>query len=1003
MKKDYLASIALYMIFLIITIPIYSSSVMGATITQTYATGKAGIPNYRGQTDTTTINVEAQIPEDADISPTQVKVLEDPTQPFLCEAATNLTGTVKCKLDYPENTVSNTVVPYTIQIFDDNGNAITPPRQASFTVDTLPPKVDYVTYSAKPGGVVEAKFNVLDEACTAPECAFRCSGMADIKFTVAGSTVGDQASFPSDTCNQSGIINLTGMVIGGEVTTKHVCLEAIDRMGQSSSTCTDVAVDAKPPQITGIGLYDAAGNRVISSNGNPIGNLKLKINITEDSALIDPMTGAANSIHINASDLSERTDHKAAFGNMVVTCSYHVGNQYTCETPASLFLIATSQRTVSVQVSAKDDHENNVSSTQTIPITFDNIAPVASKIYSNYIDDKGAYWVTASGNSIYMDITEAGSGFLGRRAYLDFSGFGPQSIAWGGSVVLLAPYSCTPGWRCWWPNISTSKTSGTTLSLRPMTGSMDDATNALTPTTGTFKVDTLPPQIDAALLKYSNITGTGENHPAMKILSSGDALEIHMFVKDYSGIKSATANLTGIIDNGPADMAGTCTENAIIPGEPQRVYECVWETNAIRNGYIKDLSINFTFTDNTNQSTVYSWKNIEILARENATVPRWKAVVSAYSPLHGIDRLSWGLGSQRMYYQLDFSADSSVQGIVSLNFDPTKCTAGLEWVNQDAVTSRFLISMAGFTDFTTTPTSDIVTLELNPGNVPPYSIAVTNVTNVSLNNVTVNCIITMQSIVTTNVAGAQKALSLPEDINVSFFIPVYNNPLGQNIGNIKDKIKSEQKEVSEKYWKAVYWTKVILQYAREMCRFIELYISLTILWGGIHDLFSGTCSAPAGYPSCAAARAAGQSVDAFQKATNGFVGQLYFFCGLFISCRLSKNAKAAMNQQCNQKDSGWCEVKKTWAGINGWMADLVNVKLGEYETGFKSKATGVETKGISVFSVDDFDPTRSMISSVLSGCLPGLMINLDKWRQIKCQRLLCYKIDVANGRPMNQC
>jgi hypothetical protein len=264
-----------------------------------------------------------------------------------------------------------------------------------------------------------------------------------------------------------------------------------------------------------------------------------------------------------------------------------------------------------------------------------------------------------------------------------------------------------------------------------------------------------------------------------------------------------------------------------------------------------------------------------------------------------------------------------------------------------------------------------------------------------------------------NTGSGERALSMPEDVNVSFEIPVYNNPLGQNIGNLLDKIKDEEDYVSGGGWKFVYYANMILQYAKEICRFIETFIQLMQMWAGLKDIFTDVCNGPLPYsdPACGTASAMGQTTKSFSEATDNFMGELYYFCGLFISCRLSENAKEAMNAQCEGKsDDKWCKVKKWWGKWNGMWAEYAGFNwlqhesdaLGTVNTGQQVAGQNV-TRGLTLFSVDDFDPTRSMFSSALSLCIPGVLLNIEKYRQIKCKRLLCWKIDVTNGRPLWQC
>jgi hypothetical protein len=1041
-RNVYLWNIACFMIFLIITLPIYSASGYAATINSIDAYGSAGISGFRGLTDTTTINVSVLAAEDTSLGGNQVKILEDPTALFTCAVSDNTTGIYSCTKEYASMTVSSavTVTQFTVQVFSDSGSAITIAQKGAITVDSVAPKVVSVNYAPQFGSsVVTASFTILDEACESATCAGLCSGISSMKFTVSGLSVGQNASFDSN-CRQTGTINLTGLAVGGEVGKKRVCMELVDKMNQTSTTCSDVTIDMKMPEILGIGLYDINNKPVLFHNALPQ-TVKLKINITETSKLIDPLTGAEGYIRVNASSLSERPEHKPALENKALLCTDKGNNISECIFDG-FYLALGSQKSASIDVWANDSQGNVLKTSRTLPLTFDNAPPVGTKIYSSYADDKGAYWIDKENNTIMMSVTEATSGMAKGQVFLDFSGFGPQKLysgkLSGASTSLVYPNNCTGGsggWTCNWHGISTNQASGTTLYLSPQAQSADDANNLFgSPLPrGALHVDIDPPKVDKELLNLSNITGIGSGHDPMTNLTSGDALEIHLFVKDLSGIKSAVANLSALIDDSSTAVAGSCSENQALDGVDERIYECTWSTGAIKNGYLNNLKIDFTFEDYAGHTGIYTWNNIEILAAENTAKQRWTITVpkDGISPSNGIDRLSWGLASQRIYYKLKFEKVSGVEAMTSIKFDPKECAGVGDWVNQDPESGEYTINRMGFATFKSSPDYDIMVIELNPGNVPEYYETNAKKQNVSVDKVYVNCSFTIQSIVKASKGG--RALSLPEEVNVSFEIPVYNNPLGSNIGNIKDKIKEDEDYVSNGAWKFVYYTKLILSYARELCRFIETYISLMMMWAGLKDMWSAACNtepAPPAKAGCGSATIAGKTVSGMALATNDFMGELYFFCGLFISCRLSKNAKAAMEGNCGTDTGNWCKVKKAWASVNGWWAELGSLNLknalgkgpnlneaGQVETnvivpGTEKKdasgkvipGTGQKTKeGVNVFSVDDFDPTRSMASSILSGCLPGLMVNLDKLRQIRCKRLLCYKIDVPGGVPMKDC
>jgi hypothetical protein len=213
-SKAWHQRIAIFLIYLVILLPFYTSVAFAATIDYVEVYGKDSVPGFRARKDITVVNVTATIPEDKTISSNQIKILEDPTVGFTCKEASNTTPTFECIRKYPEVTLAPNVgvTSFSVQVFDDSGTAISPVKKGSVTVDSLPPKVHSVDYKARPGGVVIADFDVEDFACNAPVCTKRCIGISYVQFSVAGLSVGQNQSFGKD-CRQTGELNLSGLVV----------------------------------------------------------------------------------------------------------------------------------------------------------------------------------------------------------------------------------------------------------------------------------------------------------------------------------------------------------------------------------------------------------------------------------------------------------------------------------------------------------------------------------------------------------------------------------------------------------------------------------------------------------------------------------------------------------------------------------------------------------------------------------------------------------------------
>ncbi|MFC1723773.1 hypothetical protein ACFL0V_06540, partial [Nanoarchaeota archaeon] len=278
MKKNAVYNIAMFMIFLVVMLPIYSSASMAATINPPIiAKGKAEVPGFRAVKDMMTISVSVTHPEDADLGEGQVKYLEDPVRKFTCEKTDETTVTSMCVNEYPEQEVSGEdALSFTVGVYGDGGNPISTPVEGIIYVDSIPPEVTIAKYTPGKAGVVTVNYVLTDKACEAVECQDKCSGLAGLEFTVGEIKVGEANMTPL--CSMQGKIDLEGVIGGGGVDTKHICAEVTDRIGLSSSKCQDVLADAKEPEVTSVSLMDGAGRIIKHTNGQPLGSVRLIVN-----------------------------------------------------------------------------------------------------------------------------------------------------------------------------------------------------------------------------------------------------------------------------------------------------------------------------------------------------------------------------------------------------------------------------------------------------------------------------------------------------------------------------------------------------------------------------------------------------------------------------------------------------------------------------------------------------------------------------------------------------
>lgn len=1019
----YLVHIALFMIFLIVTLPVYSADVLGASIKDAYATGNAGIRGFRAGDDATKIVVELQdVPEPFDAS--QLRLIGDSATAFTCTGSggenVSAGGNYECVKEYPQQTITSSAQSageFSVRLYDQNNQPLTDIAQGTLLVDLLPPVISPVEPLFDLSDINNPKVNykVTDKACSLPQCNGKCIGLSSVRFTVSGTEVGSVSDIGTG-CGVEGTANLTALAVGGSVQTKQLCIEAVDNFKQGDTVCQEVTIDAKPPEITSVQLLSRT-KPVQYTNGEAIKDLTLTINISEDSKLDDALSpgSGASRILVDASDLSEYPEHQSSYSKLSMECSSLGGTTYECKRPG-MFLILTSPKTINIGIYAIDEYGNEVNTTGSISITYDDTPPVPTNIYSNWPGPEMSI-LREDSNWVFMDITESGSGMSPENVYIDFSAIGMQT---------LGANDCIAGWTCGWQNIEvTNKQSGSYIQLKPKYGTKDDAGNLMTEeVVGQFMVDKDAPyvpndnsQYGAELAKHSNMTGYGEGHDPMGNITGGDALEIHLFVADHSGLLSATANFSDVVFEGSDDVPAVgCEPVDILNLTGIQVYDCVWQTPGVKEGYLENMHINFTFLDFANHTTTYTWDGIEILGREdpNATQTRWQIYMQEYRPAQGIDRMTWGLNSQRMFYSVTFLRTGRAQPL-SIDFNPQTCF-GLDWVGVDDLTGAYKIRRLGLAELAlNNPSSyskssdsaqDIFYLYTNPGAIPEYYTMDAQGNNISVDSVGVNCSLTIQSIVT---EGDQKFLSEPEIVNVSFPIPVYNNPLGQNIGNINDFIKEEEKYLDNGWNNFATILRTILEFAKQICSFIEIFMQLMQFISFMSDLIQGAKCAADAVPGGVAvgeglgttATLLGDTARTQSEFSSDIINELYFFCSLFLTCKVSKGTAADIDQSCVGKESEtYCKIQKFWVKYNTWWGKVGTLS---YESENMDLKVGAGEHDTAVFDSDSFDPSKSFISSILSGCLPGVVMNLEQIRQIKCQRLLCYKIDIPNGVPKWVC
>jgi hypothetical protein len=312
----------------------------------------------------------------------------------------------------------------------------------------------------------------------------------------------------------------------------------------------------------------------------------------------------------------------------------------------------------------------------------------------------------------------------------------------------------------------------------------------LQPITGSFRVDIGEPVVlDVNITAISEIGKTS-------YVASGDALEVHAYIEDFTPV-TAEANFTNIMPELVSVETVECTEFESTTEEltdyviglredrNKRVWDCRWDIGPIVEVSAEDAeaietSIGFIFTDIVGNSAEHE-EDIKIFGKENVTGDYWKTVWVGQSPSEGIDRFTWTISQPVSYQHVKIVNIGVPARIVAFDFDPTTCEGDIDYLFY-AETGKAGVTYMHFDPNTGDGIDDMFLVEMNPVNVPPATDVGEDGNEYVVEQLTYTCSAWITSIVN------EQRVSLPEQENITLYVNVYGNPLGQNIGNVKDEV-----------------------------------------------------------------------------------------------------------------------------------------------------------------------------------------------------------------------
>lgn len=436
------------------------------------------------------------------------------------------------------------------------------------------------------------------------------------------------------------------------------------------------------------------------------------------------------------------------------------------------------------------------------------------------------------------------------------------------------------------------------------------------------------------------------------IISSYDALGSHNYTKSGDLLTivvnatedkdlNAMANFSGIGlgENDP----GACIDLG------SSKWSCAWQTTGVTSGYLSTY-LKFNFSDPFGNSLLYSYP-IVIFAVGNETSPNYWEVGDVAAMPYALDLGVMNLIEQRVYFSVPLSSLNPDAGILSMELG--SCIGDTSYLSEDP---------------------SLINAEQSTN---PYVLLQFAATSDNLTELAYNCSLNIMSQVGDTIAG------YPEVENLSLVVNFYKGDLGGFGDNVEDKIEQEKDNwIVDSKW--ISTLKKFLYYAEKICGLLYTFGKLKMLMESLSKIAAAQSFIPIGVTSIIKVKA-----DAATETTSMGLKSaklsLDGFCK-FVSCNLFYGKNNAIGQY-QQMTSGW---------IGAMGGDFLHDWTGKTPLAYEGEFTGRDAGSY-------MNPKDSIVLSMLTFCVPGIIYNLEKYRQIKCQYIDCLQNEVPQGIPISAC
>ena len=414
-------------------------------------------------------------------------------------------------------------------------------------------------------------------------------------------------------------------------------------------------------------------------------------------------------------------------------------------------------------------------------------------------------------------------------------------------------------------------------------------------------------------------------------------------INDNDAIVTAKADFSALVNQTIADEWKDVEVSCSFTDAEQDYWQCAWPAVPVLNQHSEKI-IKFHFEDGLGNSLDVE-KTIKIIKIADVETDYWGIEGVTTIPPR-IDRQTAPLFSQRAYFKIKLR--QKVEDITTLAISKHSCN-GYPVAGEDSENSLSYIEGG-----------EIHLMNDYPGSKEPWLYVNLETGNtIDFDVLKFNCTL---SIVTKE---GDRFISLPEYENFpDLTIEFYNMPLGEMSAGLQSKVDSSQDFIFKVADKIEFLNGLMVIFQR-ICTLIDLLHAIDKLVAIIaQGVDAVVCTIPGGQGISVRVT---QSSAKLNKLTQGMTNKLYKYCK-FLSC--TEGGGMLHREFLTDINKNLPDVPPSWKDAVGIWADS-------------------ELKPATI--------RESMILSMATMCVPGIIYNLHKYKQIQCSYVLCIKNAVAMG------